>query len=165
MNISEKHIVKDGKEFDSIFACMKHDLITSPEMVKKINLEYQKVGEYFTWFEPGQCGDGGHASYIFSQLGLTKEHFEIWSKYFKSSINEEGYDIFKPMKINLIETSSRQKFILYLNQHIYFYQLKGVDIYKKLKNNIIFESNEYFMIKNVCEYLSKYEDIKFKVTN
>lgn len=165
MNTSEKHIAKDGKEFDNLFSCIKYELTISPEIVKKINVEYQKVGQYFTWFEPGQCGDGGRASYIFSQLGLTKTHFEVWSEYFKSSVNEEGFDIFKPMKIHLIQTSSIQKFIIHLNKHIYFYHLTGVDIYKKLKSNIIFESNEYFMIKNVCEHISKYEDINFKVTN
>lgn len=165
MNKTQNFIAKDGSIFHDEILCIKHDLTISPEMVKKINHEYQKFGQYFTWFEPGQCGDGGSASYMFSQLGLTKKHFEVWSEHFKSSINEDGYDIFKPMKIHLVETSSIQKFIIYLNRHMYFYQLKTVDIYKKLKNNIIFENNEYIMIKNVCDYLSKYEDIKFKVTN
>ena len=156
---------KDGTRFDNILLCAEHDLTINIDWVNKINIDYRKSGQYFSWFEKGQCGDGGGANRTFGSLGLSREHFEVWSQKFKSSIHEDGYDVFKPMSIILLETSSIKKLVFYLKCHNFFYGLTAIEIYKILQTKVIYSNDSHYFIEIMIKYLKGYPDIKFEIRN
>lgn len=157
-------VSKDGKKFDDGLLCAEHELNLQPEVVEKINLKARRASMNH-WCSSQACACSGCANHTFYELGLEKEHHEIWLSKFKTDMHYDGYDMAKIMKVKLIETSSIQKFILYLKKHYLFRDLSTVDIYKQLSSKLIFENDEYYYIENLCEYLKKYDDIKFEVTN
>lgn len=157
-------IAKDGKKFDDGILCAEHELNLQPELIEEINKKaYKKSMD--RWCDSQACACSGCANHTFYNLGLQREHHEAWLQKFKTDMHYDGYDMAKIMKIKLIETSSIQKFILYLKKHYLFRDLNTVDIYKQLSSKIIFENDEYYYIESLRDYLQKYEDVKFEITN
>lgn len=78
----ETFVSEDGITFDNAKACVEHEFKTIDGLVDKIN---QKVDKKSGSHQLRWCGGGsggcacmGCINYEFRELGLTKEHWEVW---------------------------------------------------------------------------------------
>lgn len=88
----ETFISEDGITFDNAKTCVEHEFKTIYGLVDKINEKVDKKSgsHQLRWCESGACACMGCINYEFRELGLSKEHWEVWvESYRQPRIDDE----------------------------------------------------------------------------
>jgi hypothetical protein len=161
----ETFISEDGIIFDNAKTCVEHEFKTIDGLVDKINKKVDKKSgsDQLRWCESGACACMGCINYEFRELGLTKEHWEVWlESYRQPRIDDEPeFGANTKFSLHLKEGEiPKLNLIKALKEH-YFRDLNFVQIGKKIeasmtKDEPLYESDWYSGIISLKEKIEEF---------
>lgn len=143
-----QYLSKDGKIFDSEYSCAEYELATFGSILEAIEREMAKVYPPYqkNWCGSGSCACMGCINREFFNLGLTKNHWQVWFEKYRpihitDGVRLEHNHVFG-LKITGYNTHfNKTAFITYLKKQ---YSLTSSEAFTKTKiDAIIVENLEY----------------------
>lgn len=151
----ETFIAEDGTSFENAYDCAKHEFQTIPDLVDKIEeaVKNKPAKHQLNWCSPGMggCACIGCINYQFHQVGLTKEHWQIWVEIYREPTIEDDINSYSNntnYQVQLVGFDNRSTLIKVLREETKRTPKEIMDVIQG-KETILLDTKEFYFIKKL----------------